>query len=114
MPTMSDEQDIPEILREYEAKGFTGQFSVREAAMMHCHGCSEDSPAAQVPVEAMHRLEGNTDPEDEAIVLALECPACGAWGTAVLPYGPASGPEDAAVLAELMDDRDHSVVDQGL
>ena len=67
-----------------------------------------------VPMEALHRLEGASDPEDEAVVAALECPACGAWGTIVLSYGPQSSAEDAAVLANLIDDRRHSVIEPGL
>jgi len=102
------EASLVEVLAGYEAKGFTGQFAPRTGPCVHCHSCGSDEPAAQTPVVALHRFEGASDPGDEAVVLALECAACGAQGTLVLAYGPAASAEDAGVLAELLDDRDNA------
>ncbi len=107
------EESVLEVLKRYEAKGFEGQFSARAGGMVHCHSCNADEPAAQTSVEAMHRFEGSTDPNDESVLVALECLACGAWGTATLSYGPESAAEDASVLQELNDARDVSPISTG-
>lgn len=100
------QDSLLEALDHYEKKGFEGQFSTRAGGMIHCHACNADEPAAQVPVEGMHRFEGPSDPSEEAVLVALECPSCGAWGTASLSYGPESSREDAGALVELLDARD--------
>ncbi len=107
------ETSMTESLQTYERDGYDGQFAARPAGMVHCFGCGADEPAAQVPVEAMHRFEGTSDPDAQAILAALECPACGALGTLALSYGPEASAEDAGVLAELMDARDVGTVPAG-
>ncbi len=99
-----------DIIARYEAKGFTGQFSTRPDAMVLCHSCDSEEPAAQTLLEALHRFEGASDPSDQSAVVALECAACGAWGTAVLSYGPEADANDGAVLQELNDARDQSPI----
>lgn len=108
------EASIQDVLADYETRGFTGQFGSQVDGCVLCHACDEREPAAQTPVLAMHRLEGVSDPSDQALVAALECVACGAKGTIVLSYGPEASQEDAAVLAELLDDRDQAGIEQGL
>ena len=46
------------------------------------------------------------DPDDMLAVVALECGLCGASGTMVLGYGPASSDSDGDVLRALQDRRD--------
>ena len=113
MPVDISEDAVLEVLKKYESKGFTGQFSARPGGLVHCHTCGADEPAAQTPVEAMHRFEGSTNPEDSSILLALECAACGAWGTATFSYGGEVGPNEASVLHELLDARDISPIHDG-
>lgn len=105
---------MTEVLARYEEKGFTGQFSSRAGGLVHCHACGAEEPAEQVPLEALHRIEGESDPEDELLVAALECPNCGGQGTLVAGFGPAGSPEDAEVVRNLMDDRDSSAIAPGL
>jgi hypothetical protein len=107
------ESGIAEVLAAYEAKGFTAGFVPRAGGNVMCTACRDVSPAEQVPVEAMHRFEGASDPEDEAILIGAECPSCGEWGTVVLSYGPNGSAEDGEVLRRLMDDRRHSVIQPG-
>lgn len=108
------ESSMVEVLAAYERKGYTGQFGADEDGCVECHGCGAVEPAAQTPLLALHRFEGNSDPSDSAVVAALECVACGAHGTIALSYGPEASAEDAAVLAELLDDRDHAGIPVGV
>lgn len=111
--TRAGEATVAEVLNEYEQKGFTASFIPRPGGILLCSACREASPAEQVPVEAMHRFEGVSDPQDMAILIGAECPSCGEWGTVVLSYGPEGSPEDGEVLRRLMDDRRHSVIKPG-
>jgi hypothetical protein len=113
--TPGDEAEtMTAILARYGQEGYETQFSSRPGGMVHCHACGEEEPAEQVPLEALHRCEGQSDPDDMAVVAALSCPACGANGTLVAGYGPTASPEDGEVLANLMDDREHSDITPGM
>ena len=56
-------------------------------------------------VEQIERFEGVTDPEEEAIVLALHCPAHGCRGTYVAPYGNNMSSIDGELIAKIPDAR---------
>ncbi len=107
---MQDTQILPEdsqteALAHYESKGFTGQFGTLAGGRIVCHACQGTSPAGKVPLQGLHRLEGASDPDEEAVVAALKCPRCQVKGTLLLPYGPGAPAEDAVVLASFMDAR---------
>ncbi len=55
---------------------------------------------ADVRVDHTIRFEGDTNPDDQDIVVALEC-SCGCRGVYSAPYGPSTPPEDVAVLRRL-------------
>lgn len=63
-------------------------------------------PATEFAVEAIYRFEGETDPADEAIVLALRHTRSGARGALVASYGAQMTPEENAVIAQLLDRRE--------
>lgn len=56
---------------------------------------------ANLAVAETVRFEGQTDPDDEAIVFALTDPAGEPVGTFTMPYGPAAGAEEAAIVERL-------------
>ena len=68
---------------------------------MKCGACRTESPAADVGVDGVERLEGVSDPGDMVAIVAGTCPACGARGTLTLSYGPSASADDADVLAAL-------------
>lgn len=99
------EETLVDVLARYERLGFRGQFASRAGGRILCTSCHTESDAKGAPVLALHRLEGVSDPGEEMVVAALECPSCGAKGTIALTYGPAAPREDAQVLMHLPDDR---------
>lgn len=99
------DRTILEVLSDFEAQGFTGQFVPREGAQVECVACHERHPADETVLRSLERLEGTSDPDDMVAVVALECPHCGAKGTAVLSYGPESDLIDAEVLMSFEDAR---------
>ena len=100
---------LSEVVRNYERHGFPSQFAARPGGNVHCVSCRRDHPARWVKLLALHRLEGDSDPQEEAVVAALECPACEERGTLALSFGPSASIEDRLVLSLLDDHRDEGV-----
>lgn len=96
-----DASTITDVLATFHADGFDGQFLVQEGGVLECAACRRASPASDVAVHHVRRLEGASDPDDMLAVAALVCPSCGARGTVVLGYGPVAAVEDADALAAL-------------
>jgi hypothetical protein len=89
-----------EVLEHLRAHGFDRDMFVTEDAMVRCGVCHHDAAPNELELLQLVRLEGVSDPGEEAAVLALECTVCHARGTAVLRFGPeASAQEDAVLLA---------------
>lgn len=96
---------IADALHELEDRGYTGQFVVRPDGAVECQTCCVQHRPSRVPLEAMRRVEGASDPSDMVFVGALRCPHCGSLGTTTLKYGPEAPPEVALVLRELENQR---------
>ena|SRR5688572_13231555 len=105
---------LSDVVRNYESHGFPSQFGTRPGGNVRCVSCHRDNPARWVKLLALHRLEGDSDPQEEAAVAALECPACEERGTLALSFGPEASIEDRLVLSLLDDRRYESAVDVGL
>jgi hypothetical protein len=97
-------ETVTEAIRLLEGRGYRSDFRVAEAAV-HCAACNATHPPAELVVRETFRFEGDTDPADEAIVLAVECPSCGAKGIIVSAFGPDADPELLALVAGLEPDR---------
>lgn len=96
-----DPSSMFEILRGFQAQGFTGDLSAEEGGDIRCGTCGVSTPAASFEVAELRRMEGASDPADMAAVVAAPCPACGAKGVLVVMFGPEAGPADQDVLASL-------------
>lgn len=59
----------------------------------------------ELVVESIDRFEGVSDPEDEAIVLAVRCPVDGCRGTYTVPYGKNMPAVDSELIARIPDAR---------
>jgi len=96
---------LSEVLREYEQRGFRGQFVARPSGQVECISCQHEVPPEQLLLRSMRRVEGVSDPADMSMVAALECPRCGALGTATFMYGPYASPEEGSAMRALQDVR---------
>lgn len=96
--------DAPETVTEALAllagEGFTADFDLLHTSAI-CAQCETGHDLTHVVIERQYRFEGMSDPDDEAIVLALRCPSCGAKGVIVSAFGPNADPELFAILANL-------------
>lgn len=94
-----------EAIDRLRALGFGGDLFITEEGMVRCGACHQDTPPEDLDLRHLVRLEGASDPADEAAVLALVCRRCGAQGSAVVRYGPESSAQDARVLRVVEDHR---------
>jgi hypothetical protein len=108
------EETMASVLARYEARGYKGQFATRPGARVRCLGCMSDLDPDRVSIQALHRLEGISDPDDMAAVAALECPACHQRGTLVLSYGPGGNPDDGSILKHFSDRRGTTGIPPGV
>lgn len=86
------------------AAGYTADFFARDAKLA-CAQCDELLEPAQVMIDELVRLEGDSDPDEEVVVYALSEGPCGRRGTYTIVYGPDTPPDDATVQAALQDAR---------
>jgi hypothetical protein len=101
---------LSDVVRNYGSHGFPSQFATRAGGNVRCLSCRRDNPARWVKLLALHRLEGESDPVEEVVVAALECPACEERGTLALSFGPSASIEDRLVLSLLDDRRDETAI----
>jgi hypothetical protein len=100
-----DETTIVEAIASLRAAGFTGDFSVAAGGRVRCGGCGQVHDAADLVVEAVIRVEGISDPADEAAAFGLSCDHCEMRGVLIVAYGPTASADEAAVLTALGDRR---------
>jgi hypothetical protein len=93
-----------EIIDALRDRGYPGSFGISKNTpeALFCDLCRRTTQAKRFQVEEVFRFEGMTDPDDEAILLALRCPRCARGGSLVTAYGPAIEPGEAAVLTSLV------------
>ena len=99
----SDNTTLSEVLRHYDAAGFTGQFGATDEAQLRCFTCRTTIAPENVELVSLRRMEGASDPDDMLAVAALRCSQCGAHGTITLGYGPDSAAEESELLLRLED-----------
>jgi hypothetical protein len=95
---------MTDALAQLAEAGYTVDFTPRSGEI-HCGRCHDVHRADQALVDHIYRYEGPSDPDEEAIALALSCPVCGAKGTLVSGYGPSTDPDAIELIVSLTDDR---------
>lgn len=101
-PVSDDAQleTVTDALTRLRADGYTADFSATAEGDLACEGCNMTMHPADVQVDHTIRFEGDSNPDDQDILFAIQC-ACGCKGTYSAAYGPAAPPDDAAVLRQL-------------
>lgn len=93
-------ETVTDALTRLHDDGYTGDFYATDQGNLACRGCNRTMNPADVQVHHTVRFEGDTNPDDQDIVFGLQC-ACGRKGTYNAAYGPATPPDDTAVLRQL-------------
>jgi hypothetical protein len=96
-----------EATKTLEAEGFSADFHVVSdpEPLVRCSSCGTTMAPGAIEVLRLLRIEGESDPADEAMVAGVRCVACGCRGVLVVAYGPIADAAEAAVGAALVDAR---------
>jgi hypothetical protein len=97
---------VTEALAELAADGYGDDLRFVGGAVV-CGDCGTTHPTNDIEVDRVFRFEGPSDPADEAIVLGLRCPRCGAKGAIVSAFGPDADPALAEAFVYLADRARH-------
>ena len=93
-------ETVTDALTRLRRDGYTSEFFATDQGDLACRGCDRTMNPVDVHVEQTIRFEGDTNPDDQDIVFAIEC-ANGCKGVYSAAYGPTTPPEDAAVIRQL-------------
>jgi hypothetical protein len=99
------DRTLVELLADLRAEGFTQDVNVGDDGQLCCRACRHCVLPEEMDLLTLRRIEGASDPGDEAAVLGLRCAGCGQLAVAVVRYGPEAGPGDVAVLQAVADRR---------
>lgn len=93
-------ETLTEAIERLRADGYTADFVPTEEGRLRCPVCNSTHDPAEMSIDDELRFEGESDPADMSLLLALTCD-CGAKGLYSTQFGPEIGPEDAAVVRAL-------------
>lgn len=103
IPGVPVDRTLISVLDQLRDEGFDRDMFVTAEGFVRCGVCRHDARPAELQLHAIRRLEGASDPADEAAVLALTCRQCGARGTAVVRYGPEAEAYEGDLLRAVED-----------
>lgn len=93
-------ETLSEAINRLRAAGYDADFVPTDTGQLRCPVCDSAHDPAEMTIDEQLRFEGESDPADESLLLALSC-ACGAKGLYSTMFGPDISPEDAAVVRAL-------------
>ena len=94
-------ETLVEAMERLRSIGYVNDFSATSGGHLRCEVCRSNHDAATISIIETVRFEGDSNPDDESILLALEC-ECGALGQYTAAFGPDTPAEDALVLHSLI------------
>lgn len=92
---------VSEAIKDLKARGFTLDFNLQTNALQCFNPVMHLSPQ-DFEILEIYRFEGNTDPDDEAIVYAIESKD-GAKGVFVNGYGVSADAAGSEMMKKLTD-----------
>lgn len=93
-------ETMTEATQRLRAGGYTQDVEATDDGELRCPACGSSHDPGSVEIDEQVRFEGETDPADEALLLAISC-GCGARGLYATAFGPNIGREDAEVVRRL-------------
>ena len=88
------------VYRELRAEGYDVDLLATDEGLLRCPACGTETDPADLQIDRTARFEGQSDPGDEQILLAVTCP-CGRRGIFSAAYGPTASIADSAVLTKI-------------
>ena len=100
---MPEESSMTQLLTRLTGRGFTANLGVVDGTM-RVLDTQRVLRTADLVIREVYRFEGESDPDDMAIVYALES-ADGTRGVLVDAFGIYADPEVGALMSAISDDR---------
>jgi len=94
-------ETVTDALARLRADGYTSDFFATDQGELACRGCDLTMDPADVRIDQTIRFEGDSNPDDQDIVFAIEWGGCGCRGVYSAAYGPTTPSEDAVVIRRL-------------
>ena len=92
-------ESLSEALSRLAARGFTRDLRARDGRLCDVTGDAYDPEL--LAIDEVVRFEGESDPDEQAMLFALRSQSGAALGTYVVVYGAQMPPEDAEVVHRL-------------
>ena len=93
-------ETLTDAMIRLRAEGYRNDFSANDDGQLKCGECGLRARPEDMTIHATVRFEGDSNPDDEAILVALEC-GCGCLGQYSTAFGPDTPAADAEVLRRL-------------
>ena len=93
-------ETLVDAMARLRAAGHTEDFSATPDGELACGGCGSVHEPETMHVDEIVRFEGDSNPDDEAILVALTC-SCGVGGLYTAAFGPDASRADVAALTRL-------------
>ncbi|MEY2582072.1 MAG: hypothetical protein QOE09_1921 [Ilumatobacteraceae bacterium] len=94
------EETLTEAMQRLRKVGYETDLYATDDGRLECGSCGKRYDPLSMTIDETVRFEGDSNPDDEAILLAVRCPE-GCKGLYSAAFGAAVSPEDATVLRAL-------------
>jgi hypothetical protein len=93
-------ETLTDAMSRLRRAGYVADFSATDDGRLACGACGITVAPDDLAIEEIVRFEGESNPDDQAILLAISCKG-GCRGQYTAAYGPDTPPADAEVLRRL-------------
>ena len=100
LPDPSASDTLVGAMAALRALGYTSDFTADDDGMILCTDCGTTLDPAAMEIDYTIRFEGDSNPDDESILLGITCP-CSCRGIYMTGYGTSASRADARLLRAL-------------
>lgn len=98
---------LSQTIEGLKKEGYTMDFNVQEECLA-CHKTNTVLSPDEFEIDAVYRFEGESNPDDEAVVYAISSPKYGKKGVLVNAYGPYADEASNALVQKLHQQHENS------
>ena len=99
-------ETLSEAMTRLVHDGYTEDVSAHDDGKLHCSGCHSACDATNIGIDHVVRFEGDSNPDDEAVLFALDCGAH--KSLYAVAFGPETPPNDVTAVRALSRRHRHS------
>lgn len=92
-------ETLSEAITRLEHAGYTESVAAHDDGKLHCSGCRSTCEPDHVTIDDVVRFEGDSNPDDEAVLFALDCGQHKSLYS--IAFGPETPPNDVAAVRAL-------------